>query len=155
MKPSRSPASLLARLLERAKQSGDDYNVLLNRFGLERLMARLARSRHADRFVLKGALLFSIWYEQPHRPTRDADLLGFGADDIDSLVATFREIAAIELPDGIVFDGASVRAEPIREDSIYGGTRVRLVGRLGSARCSLQIDVAFGDAVTPEPEVAA
>lgn len=154
MEANKSPASLLVRLLARAKQSGEDYSILLNRFGLERLLDRLARSRHADRFLLKGALLFSLWYDQPHRPTRDADLLGFGPDDLENLIATFREVAEIDLGDGIVFDGSSVRAEPIREDNIYGGTRLRLVGRIGSARCSLQIDVGFGDAVTPGPEMA-
>ncbi len=145
-------ASLLARLLERAKQQGEDYSLLLNRFGLERLLARLARSRHADRFLLKGAMLFTLWYDQPHRPTRDADLLAYGSDDVADLLATFREIAAIELDDGIVFDTDSVRADPIREDTVYGGTRLRLIGRIGTTRCSLQVDVGFGDAVTPEPQ---
>jgi hypothetical protein len=145
-------ASVLARLLKLAKQRGDDYNLLLNHFALERLLCRVAASAHADRFLLKGALLFSLWYDQPHRPTRDADLLGFGPDDADTLVATFRDIAAIELDDGIVFDPASVRADVIREDNRYGGLRVRLTGRIGNARCALQIDVGFGDAVTPEPQ---
>ena len=94
-------ASVLARLLELAKQRGDNYNLLLNRFALERLLCRVAASPHADRFLLKGALLFSLWYDQPHRPTRDADLLGFGPDDADSVVVTFRDIAAIALNDGI------------------------------------------------------
>ena len=145
-------ASVLARLLNLAKQRGDDYNLLLNRFALERLLCRVAAPPHADRFLLKGALLFSLWYDQPHRPTRDADLLGFGPDDADTLIATFRNIAAIELDDGIVFDPASVRTDMIREDNTYGGLRVRLTGRIGNARCALQIDVGFGDAVTPEPQ---
>lgn len=145
-------ASVLARLLNLAKQRGDDYNLLLNRFGLERLLCRVAASAHADRFLLKGALLFSLWYDQPHRPTRDADLLGFGPDDAETLIATFRDISAIDLDDGIAFDPASVRADVIREDNRYGGLRVRLTGRIGNARCALQIDVGFGDAVTPEPQ---
>jgi Nucleotidyl transferase AbiEii toxin, Type IV TA system len=145
-------ASVLARLLNLAKRRGDDYNSLLNRFALERLLCRVASSAHADRFMLKGALLFSIWYDQPYRPTRDADLLGFGADDAETLIATFREIAAIELDDGIVFDSASVRADDSREDNRHGGLRVRLTGRIGNARCALQVDVGFGDAVTPEPQ---
>ena len=145
-------ASVLARLLKLAKQRGDDYNLLLNRFALERLLCRVAASHHADRFLLKGALLFSLWYDQPHRPTRDADLLGFGPDDADTLIATFRDIAAIELDDGIAFDPQSVRADTIREDNRYGGLRVRLNGRIANVRCALQIDVGFGDAVTPEPQ---
>ena len=145
-------ASVLARLLNLAKQRGDDYNLLLNRYALERLLCRVAASPHAHRFLLKGALLFSLWYDQPHRPTRDADLLGFGPDDAETLIATFRDIAAIALDDGIAFDPQSVRADTIREDNRYGGLRVRLNGRIDNVRCALQIDVGFGDAVTPEPQ---
>lgn len=145
-------ASILARLLNLAKQRGDDYSLLLNRFGMERLLARVSVSPHADRFLLKGALLFAIWYDTPHRPTRDADLLGFGPDDEATLIATFRDIAAMDLGDGIVFDLGSVKADAIREDNTYGGTRITLVARIGSARCALQIDVGFGDAVTPAPQ---
>lgn len=148
MSTSRS-ASVLTRLLDLAKRRGDDYNLTLNRFALERLLHRLSVSEYANRFLLKGALLFSLWYDQPHRPTRDADLLGFGDGDAGQLVAIFRDIAAINLDDGIVFDLDSVRAEPIREDNFYGGLRVRLIGQIGSARCPLQVDVGFGDAVTP------
>ena len=148
-------ASILARLLTLAKQRGDDYNLLLNRFGMERLLARVSTSPHADRFLLKGALLFALWYDTPHRPTRDADLLGFGPDDEASLIATFRDIAAMDLGDGIVFAPDSVKADAIREDNTYGGTRITLVARIGSARCALQIDVGFGDAVTPGPQTVA
>ena len=145
-------ASILDRLLTLAKQRGDDYNLVLNRFALERLLCRLSTSAHADSFLLKGALLFALWYDDPHRPTRDADLLGFGQDDAEHLIAVFRDVAAMSMEDGIVFDVASVRADAIREDNTYGGTRINLVARIGSARCSLQIDVGFGDAVTPEAQ---
>lgn len=145
-------ASVLARLLSLAKQRGDDYNLLLNRFGLERLLCRLSNSPHADRFLLKGALLFAYWYDEQHRPTRDADLLGFGQDDAAHLVAIFREVAAMEMADGIVFEPDSVRADEIREDNTYGGIRINLVGRINAARCSLQIDIGFGDVVTPTAE---
>ena len=148
-------ASILARLLTLAKQRGDDYNLLLNRYGMERLLARVSTSPHADRFLLKGALLFALWYDTPHRPTRDADLLGFGPDDEANLIATFRDIAVMDLGDGIVFDPDSVKADAIREDNTYGGTRITLVARIGSARCALQIDVGFGDAVTPGPQTVA
>ena len=145
-------ASILARLLTLAKQRDDDYSLLLNRFGMERLLARVSSSPYAERFLLKGALLFALWYDTPHRPTRDADLLGFGPDDEANLIATFREVAAMDLDDGIVFDPESVKADAIREDNTYGGTRITLVARIGSARCALQIDVGFGDAVTPGPQ---
>jgi hypothetical protein len=130
------PASILARLLNLATARGDDYNLLLNRFALERLLCRLSRSAHADRFLLKGALLFALWYEDPHRPTRDADLLGFGPGEADTLIAIFQDIAALELGDGIVFDSNSLRADVIRENNSYGGTRINLVARLGSTRRS-------------------
>ena len=147
-------ASVLARLLMLAKQRGDDYSLLLNRFGLERLLYRLSVSLHADRFLLKGALLFAYWYDDPHRPTRDVDLLGFGQDDTEHLVAIFGEIAAMDMDDGIVFDLDSVRADEIREDTTYGGTRISLVGRINNARCALQIDIGFGDVVTPAAQTA-
>lgn len=149
------PASILARLLTLAKERGDDYSLLLNRFATERLLARISASRHADRFLLKGALLFALWYDTPHRPTRDADLLGFGPDDEANLIATFREVAAMDMRDGIAFDPASVKAQAIREDTTYGGIRITLAARIGSARCALQIDVGFGDAVTPQPQTMA
>ena len=149
------PASILARLLALARQRGDDYSLLLNRFAMERLLARVSTSPYADRFLLKGALLFALWYDTPHRPTRDADLLGFGPDDEVNLIATFREVGAMELGDGILFDPQSVQAQAIREDNTYGGTRISLVARIGSARCALQIDVGFGDAVTPGPQTVA
>ena len=148
-------ASILARLLTLAKQRGDDYNLLLNRFGMERLLTRISISPHAERFLLKGALLFALWYDTPHRPTRDADLLGFGPEDEANLIATFRDIAAMDLGDGIVFAPDSVKADAIREDNTYGGTRITMVARIGSARCALQIDVGFGDAVTPGPQTVA
>lgn len=152
---SNTSASILARLLQLAKQRGDDYSLLLNRFAMERLLVRLSGSPHADRFLLKGALLFSLWYDAPHRPTRDVDMLGFGPDDEVNLIATFQDLATMDLADGIQFDPQSVKAAAIREDNTNGGTRITLVARIGSARCALQIDVGFGDAVTPEPQTLA
>lgn len=144
-------ASVRARLLNIAKREGADFNQVLVRFALERLLYRLSQSRHAERFLLKGALLFTLWYDMPHRPTRDADLLGFGASDLDSLRDTFREIAAIDADDGIVFDPASVSAEEIRKEAGYAGARVLIGAELARARVRTQVDVGFGDVVTPAP----
>ena len=144
-------ASVRARLLNVAKATGTDFNLVLVRFALERLLFRLSTSAHSDRFVLKGALLFTLWYDLPHRATRDADLLGFGPSDTGSMASVFRDIASVAADDGIVFDPASVRVGVIRKDAGYGGVRVTLNGKLANARCAAQVDVGFGDAVTPGP----
>lgn len=144
-------ASVRARLLNVAKAQGVDFNQVLVRFALERILYRLTQSPHADRFLLKGALLFTLWYDMPHRATRDADLLGFGASDLESVAQVFRDIAAVPVDDGIVFDPASVTVEEIRKEAGYGGVRVIIAGDLAKARCKSQIDVGFGDAVTPAP----
>lgn len=143
--------SVRARLLNVAKAQGVDFNQVLVRFALERILYRLTQSPHADRFVLKGALLFTLWYDMPHRATRDADLLGFGSSDLTSVAQVFRDIAAVPVDDGIVFDPASVTVEEIRKEAGYGGVRVVIAGDLARARCKTQIDVGFGDAVTPAP----
>ena len=143
--------SVRARLLGVAKAQGVDFNQVLVRFALERILYRMTQSQHADRFLLKGALLFTLWYDMPHRATRDADLLGFGASDLASVAETFRDIAAVAVDDGIAFDPASVTVEEIRKEAGYGGVRVIIAGELAKARCKTQIDVGFGDAVTPAP----
>lgn len=144
-------ASVRARLLNIAKAEGVDFNQVLVRYTLERFLYRLSQSPHADRFVLKGALLFTLWYDMPHRPTRDADLLGFGPSDLESIGQTFRDIASVQAVDGILFDPASVGVEEIRKDAGYAGARVMINAELARARCRTQIDIGFGDAVTPGP----
>jgi predicted nucleotidyltransferase component of viral defense system len=144
-------ASVRARLLNIAKAEKTDFNQVLVRYALERFLYRLSKSAHADRFLLKGAMLFNLWYDMPHRPTRDADLLGFGASDLDSIGQTFRDIVAVDVADGIVFDPASIQVEEIRKSAGYAGARVIVAAELARARCKTQVDVGFGDAVTPGP----
>lgn len=151
----RNPAaSVRARLLNKARADGVDYQLLLTRYGLERFLYRLSVSRERDNFLLKGALLFDLWYDVPLRPTRDIDLLGFGLAEIPLLVAAFEGICAIEVDDGIAFDAASIRADEIRKEANYAGIRLTLTGTVDGARCPVQIDVGYGDAVTPAPESA-
>lgn len=147
-------ASIHARLLNRAKARGEDFNLVLTRFATERFLYRLSLLPAREVYWLKGALLFDLWFDVPHRPTRDADFLGFGPADAATLAAAMREVCAMEAADAMVFDAASVVVEEIREEARYGGLRVRLVGRLGNARCTVQLDVGFGDAVTPGSEEA-
>lgn len=141
--------SVRARLLQRARQHGEDYNQLLTRYALERWLYRLSVSDQRAGFVLKGALLFSLWFDEPHRPTRDADFLGFGAADVGLLRERLQAICRMPCDDGMRFDADSVQVAPIRKQARYDGLRADLLGWLGTARCNVQLDVGFGDAVTP------
>jgi Nucleotidyl transferase AbiEii toxin, Type IV TA system len=145
-------ASVRARLKQYADSTNQDFNLILTHYGLERLLYRLSISNDASNFLLKGALLFAVWYDVAKRPTRDADLLGFGLDDVETAVLNFRNICLIQTEDGIDFDPESVKGSIIRKEAGYGGVRIDLRGTLDSAHISLQVDIGFGDVVTPAPE---
>jgi hypothetical protein len=147
-------ASVRARINNKAKADNVNTQFLLTRYALERMLYRLAVSEHRDSFLLKGALLFDLWYDVPLRPTRDIDLLGFGIAEIPHLIKVFEDLCAIEFEDGIKFDAASINAEEIRKDANYSGTRLTVVGIIDGAKCTVQVDVGYGDAVTPAPEMA-
>ncbi len=145
--------SVHVRLVAYSKEIGVEAQLMLERFALYRLLYRLSKSRHCERFVLKGAQLMLIWIGETVRPTRDVDLLGFGDMSDKILIQTFREICAQDVePDGMEYFPDSVTVTPIREDNVYGGWRVTLEARLGTGRSHLQVDIGIGDAVTPEPE---
>lgn len=153
--PKNIAASVRQRLLEESKRRGTDFDAILVRFAVERILSRLSQSRFADRFVLKGAMLFAIWASDAHRPTRDMDLLGFGSSDAEEIKGIFRELLTIEAQsDGLVFDLPSLSVGPIRALDGYGGLEVRFLAELDRARISVQIDIGFGDVITPEPEIA-
>jgi len=151
-RPRNMAASVRARLADLARKQHEDFQLVLTRYAVERLLYRLTRTEYAAEFVLKGAMLFRLWADQPHRPTRDLDLLGRGDPSVDRLAAVFRAVcgAAVE-DDGLLFDPAAVTAGKIKEDQEYEGVRVGCVARLGQARIDLQVDVGFGDAITPGP----
>lgn len=146
-------ASVRARLLHLSKTSGQSFDLVLTRFALERLLFRLAQSPHADRFVLKGAMLFMSWFDDPHRGTRDLDLLGFGDPDPEHMMHTFRDILAVEADDGVIFDRDALRVDRIREELAYGGVRLKTTASISGARINLSIDVGFGDALEPGAEM--
>jgi Nucleotidyl transferase AbiEii toxin, Type IV TA system len=151
--PKDTAASVRQRLLNLSRRSGEDFQRVLTRYGMERLLDRLSRSEHAPWFVLKGALLFTLWTGELLRPTRDLDLLGFGESSAEGVTEVFQSLCALEVADdGLVFSAETVAVEPIREDQEYGGQPVKLEGRLGRARIDLQVDIGFGDAITPKAE---
>jgi hypothetical protein len=152
--PRNMAASVKARLMSVARERKEDFNFLLNRYVLERLLYRLTQSPHAGTFLLKGAMLFTAWSQRPHRATRDIDLLGYGSPSVGRLEAIFREVCAVPVQDdGLVFVAATVKAEPIRVEAVYDGIRVTFEAKLGSAKVPVQVDVGFGDATTPPPEL--
>ena len=147
------PASIQARLRNRTRETGEEFQALLTRFALERLLFRLSVSEHRDTFVLKGAFLFLAWGESVARPTRDLDLSATGNPSIERLERIFIELCKLEMvPDGVAFLPDTVHGRMIREQAPYDGIRIRLEARLGNARIPLQVDVGFGDAVVPPPK---
>jgi len=148
-------ASIRQRLLNKARESGRPFNELLQYFAMERFLYRLSQSAHADKFVLKGALMFSAWHAPVTRPTMDIDLLGITDNSVEAIVALAKEVCAQDVAqDGLVFDADSVGGERIVEDADYEGVRIRFRGTLDTARVAMQIDIGFGDVVVPKPAVA-
>lgn len=146
------PASIRQKLLNLARERNQDFGLMLTKYALERILFRISKSQFRDVFVLKGALLFELWTHQQYRPTRDADFLAKGDNSPERFVQIFREISTVEVEhDGLRFDPKTVKAERIKEDADYEGVRVTFTAVLDKARIPIQIDVGFGDVITPGP----
>jgi len=146
--------SVRQRLLDISKNRRIDYQFCLTHYCLERFLYRLSHSIHADKFILKGALLLMAWTDEKFRPTRDLDLLGYGNATPDNLNLVITDTCRTEVqPDGLVFDTDAITIEEIRESLDYDGYRVKTRAYLGNVRIPIQIDVAFGDVISPEPEI--
>jgi predicted nucleotidyltransferase component of viral defense system len=154
MKPHGNiPASVRQRLLNRARSDQRPFNELLQYYAMERFLYRLSQSAHADRFILKGALMLKVWRSPELRPTMDIDMLGRTGNEEAGIVEQIRDILKVDVEaDGLIFDPDSIRAESITENADYEGVRIRFLGALDSARIHMQIDIGFGDVVYPEPE---
>jgi predicted nucleotidyltransferase component of viral defense system len=154
-RPDPVAISVHDRLLKLATSRKEDFNAILARYGVERLLYRLTRTPHVSRFILKGAAMFVLWLGRVHRPTRDLDLLGSGQIDAEILRAIFADIAKVSVePDGLVFDPTTITVSEIRKEQEYQGLRVKIHGKFGTARLIVQVDVGLGDAITPRPEIA-
>lgn len=153
--PRNVAASVRARLLNLSRARGESFESLATRYALERLLNRLGRSAYQKEFILKGALLFPLWSGESFRPTRDLDLLGQGDATVSRLEQVFREVCREPVQeDGIRFQADTLRGTQTREDQIYEGVRINLVAELAEARLHLQVDIGFGDVVTPAPAEA-
>lgn len=145
--------SVRDRLLHHTRETGEDHQVVLTRFALERLLYRLTQLPEGKKFALKGAFTFLVWEGELTRQTRDLDLLGSGSPDEARIKEVVTRACQVDVPeDGVQFDTDSIQVAPIREEAEYEGLRVKLTAHIGSARLSLQVDVGFGDVVTPSPE---
>lgn len=145
--------SVRQRLLNLSRKKAEPFDLILTRYALERLLYRIGQSEWHRTFLLKGAMLFSLWHEFPYRPTKDLDLMAYGKPDIENLKQVFQSLCDLEVEnDGIEFAADTVTCNEIREGNIYQGIRVKLMARLAGAKLRLQIDIGFGDRVVPEPE---
>lgn len=145
-------ASVRARLLDISRRQNQPFDLVLARYANERLLYRLSISPHADRFILKGATLLMTWLPEPHRGTRDLDLLGLGDPDPARMLDVFRQVLAIDVDDGIAFDVDRLAVAEIRQAQRYGGLRLTSEARLSGARFKVTIDVGFGDSLDPGVE---
>ena len=153
--PKNISASVRERLLNRAKKDNRPFNELLQYYAIERFLYRLSQSKHADRFVLKGALMLRVWRSPEFRPTMDIDMLGRTSNDEAGIIAQIIEVIAVDVePDGLSFDPDSIQSERITEDADYQGIRIRFRGSIDTARVIMQIDIGFGDIIYPGPEVS-
>lgn len=149
------PASVRQRLLNRARTDRRPFNEVLQYYAMERFLYRLSRSEHADRFILKGALMLRVWQSPDLRPTMDIDMLGIISNVESEIIEKIKSILLVPVdPDGLVFDSDSIVAERITEDADYEGIRIHFRGFLDSAKIHMQVDIGFGDAVFPKPEIS-
>lgn len=145
--------SVRARLLTLSKASGDDFQRVLTRYAIERLLFRLSQTEDANRYILKGAMLFITWPEHVSRPTGDLDLLGYGDAAPEAITELFTRVCQVELrDDGILFDPTTLKVEPVREAEKYQGVRLSIKATLASAVITVLIDIGFGDHVYPAPK---
>jgi hypothetical protein len=144
------PASIRQRLQNVARKTNRPFQEVLEYFAMERFLYRLASSKHASRFVLKGALMFRAWNAPMSRPTRDIDLLGRMDSKVTAVVPVFKDVCnqTVE-PDGLFFHTDSVAGQAIKEDADYSGVRVTFLATLQNSRIAMQIDIGFGDVLTP------
>jgi Nucleotidyl transferase AbiEii toxin, Type IV TA system len=157
--PKNISSSIKERLRNLLKTRNIDFQKLLVLYGQERMLYRISISSFSPIFVLKGASLFALWLSEPHRRTKDIDLLGKLDDDeptLEKFSSMFKEICQIEVPeDGLSFRLDSIKVTPIRTESEFGGVRIIVLASLDGAIIPLQIDIGFGDASTiPEPQEA-
>ena len=145
-------ASVRQRLLNQSRAQNRSFQELLQYFAMERFLYRLAKSPYADRFILKGALLLTAWRAPVSRPTMDIDLAGRTNNQLDNIKDVVSAVCDLGVdPDGVEFNRDSMELSRIKEDADYEGVRVQFHATLARARIPMQLDIGFGDVITPDP----
>ncbi len=144
---SNKGASNFRKLLNQARANHIDFNTLLKRYLQERFLYRLSKSAYKDNFILKGGLLLITIDIPSSRPTMDIDLLIHNLNK-DNILKVFKEICAIEYPDGVTFDGNSLQSEAITKDGAYQGTRIKFKAYFNGSKNDMSIDLGIGDYIT-------
>ena len=146
-------ASILARLNNLARQTGQSHQQLIIRFVLERLLYRLGQSEYGGRFVLKGGMLLTNWFAEGSRMTKDVDFLGYVEPDEEALRGIFQEVLAMQCDDGVTFDADAIETEAIREGAVYHGIRLTTRAFIGKSPVAVTVDIGFGDDPQPAPVI--
>ena len=145
--------SVRARLQNKRKEAGIPFQEILRNYAMERFLYRFSQAEFADKFILKGALLFTAWRVPERRTTLDIDLLANWSNQIAEIEKVVKGICTIKVtPDGLNFGPDSVSGAKIKEDADYEGVRVKFLGFLGKSRIPMQIDFGFGDKIYPPPK---
>lgn len=146
-------ASVQERLRQLAAKTGRKHQLLLTRYFQERFIFRVSISEHSDHFCLKGGALLYALEGEKSRPTMDIDLLGLHIQSSqEHFRRVFTEICQIGYePDGLRFLTETLVTSEIGKDRRYAGVRVAFEGRLGNIRQAMQVDIGFGDVMTPPP----
>jgi len=148
------PASVRTRLQNKARVSHRPFSEILQYYGMERFLYRFSQSKHADRFILKGALMFTVWQIPERRATLDIDFAGRGDSQTQAIEKLIKDVCRLPVtPDGLVFGSETVTGRKIKENADYEGVRVKFLGLLERSRIPMQIDVAFGDVIYPQAKV--
>lgn len=140
------PASIQARLKNKATESQRPLNELLQYYGMERFLYRLSKTQHVNNLILKGGLMFYGLEIPMRRTTRDIDFLGISENLQSDILSVLREAISVPSPeDGVQFDAATLRLSRSQADENQGGIRITFVGYLGKTRMPIQVDVGFSD----------
>jgi len=141
-------------LQNRARAEGRGTQQFLTLYVVERWLARLSTSPHADKFVIKGGMLLAAY--EARRPTADLDALArWIANDQGAIVSLVSDIARLPLNDGVEYQTETATSRIIRDQAIYSGVRIAMDCAIATATVKFRLDVNFGDPVTPPPSTVA